>query len=173
MQVCCDLDLLQLLDTCEVRQSKGNKSQTDSHKPILRHEHCRGVKNNSSVHLRFLFVCLLLLFYIYVFSIISMLVLIFNGFPRSRNMHFLQPVKSKTIGFKNFFFYKSTLPGKSLMFLNINGHFSNSRSRMNLIWYQIKAKKITKKKKENKNKAKQMKKPNNNIIITSSVFIMD
>ena len=67
----------------------------------------------------------------YNFNVISDLFL--NIFPQNI-LHFLQPVRSKTIGIGNFEgrFFKITLPEKPLKVLYTNGRISISRS-MNLI----------------------------------------
>ena len=65
---------------------------------------------------------------------IKLFVWFFTHFP-TKNLHFLQPLISKTKGIGNFKgrFLKITLPEKPLTVLYTNGHFSKSRMSMNLI----------------------------------------
>ena len=61
--------------------------------------------------------------------------LIFKHFPtKKKNLHFLQPVISKTKGMENFkgWFLKITLPEKLLMVLYTNGHISKSSRKYEL-----------------------------------------
>ena len=100
-------------------------------------------KNDASVYFRFgcVGVCGCVGVYLSLYILLTPRCnfwLIFKHFVIKKDLHFLQPIKTKTIGTFKGRFLKITPPGKTLGSLYTKGHISINRSTISLIFGGIK-----------------------------------